>query len=152
MRGSVKPITYSTVLVEGIYFDIVVSAGMKNPPTGFLFPCPGEDFRTDPSSFCWPDCPVYWALDPLGVKRLSKEESARLGFPSIQLKTTIPGWYWDSDVYSELHQFHKAKGFDPDSQYVARDLGYPLYKFYNEADPLFAHGKSFIVKQNVLLD
>ncbi|KAJ7245085.1 hypothetical protein C8J57DRAFT_1363010 [Mycena rebaudengoi] len=127
------------VLVEGIYFDIVVSAGMKNPPTGFLFLCPGEDFRIDPSSFCWPDCPVYWALDPLGVKRLSKEESARLGFPSIQLKTTIPGWYWDSGVYSGLRQFHKAKGFDPDSQYVARYLLYPLHKFYNEADPLFAH-------------
>ncbi|KAJ7755486.1 hypothetical protein B0H16DRAFT_715739 [Mycena metata] len=35
---------------------------------------------------------------------------------------------WDASVYAGLRKFHRAKGFDPDSQDVARHLGYPLYQ------------------------
>jgi hypothetical protein len=42
-------------------------------------------------------------------------------------------WSWNSGVYKGLRQFHKAKGFDPDSQELARHLGHSLFKL---TDPL----------------
>ncbi|KAJ7927327.1 hypothetical protein B0H13DRAFT_1598805 [Mycena leptocephala] len=89
-----------------------------------------------------PDCPAYWSLDPSGAERLSPEEAAELGFPSIRSLTSIYIDSWDADVYAALRQFHRAKGFDPDSQDVARHLGYPLYQLPSAVDALFAHGKS----------
>ncbi|KAJ7917064.1 hypothetical protein B0H13DRAFT_1524924, partial [Mycena leptocephala] len=70
----------------------------------------------------------YWSLDPLGAERLSPGEATELGFPSIELDTAIFADSWDASVYAALRQFHRAKGFDPDSQDVARHLGYPLYQ------------------------
>ncbi|KAJ7821418.1 hypothetical protein B0H13DRAFT_1660301, partial [Mycena leptocephala] len=46
--------------------------------------------------------------------------------PSIRSLTSIYIDSWDADVYAALRQFHRAKGFDPDSQDVARHLGYPF--------------------------
>ncbi|KAF7337140.1 hypothetical protein MVEN_02152000 [Mycena venus] len=95
--------------------------------------------RIGPSSFAWPDSPAYWSLDSLGVNRLSTEEVTRLGFPTIQLKTVIEGYYWDDSVYAGLRQFHQAKGFEPDSQDVALHLRLPLYQLSNEIEVPFAH-------------
>ncbi|KAJ7913613.1 hypothetical protein B0H13DRAFT_471184 [Mycena leptocephala] len=81
-----------------------------------------------PSSFRWPDCPAYWSLDPLGVTRLSMEDATHLGFPSIYISTMAWGSYWDASAYAGLRQFYQAKGFDPDSQNIARHLGYPIYQ------------------------
>ncbi|KAJ7153842.1 hypothetical protein C8R46DRAFT_897824, partial [Mycena filopes] len=85
--------------------------------------------------------PAYWSLDPSGVERLSTEEATRLGFPPLELTTKVWGMSWDASVYDGLRQFHQAKGFNPESQDVARHLGYPLYQLSEEVDPLFAHGK-----------
>ncbi|KAJ7168860.1 hypothetical protein C8R46DRAFT_1092683 [Mycena filopes] len=94
---------------------------------GYLFLCPVNDFRTGPCSFRAPDLPAYWSLGPSGVNRLSPEDANRLGFPSLQLATTVQGKSWDRQTYAELGRFHRAKGFDPTSQDVARYLGDPLY-------------------------
>ncbi|KAJ7044380.1 hypothetical protein C8F04DRAFT_942366, partial [Mycena alexandri] len=83
----------------------------------------------------------YWSLDPSGVDRLSTEEATQLGFPSFQLTTRVHGYSWDTSVYAGLRQFHKAKGFDPDSQDVARHLGCPLYQLSRDMDPLLAYGE-----------
>ncbi|KAJ6555862.1 hypothetical protein B0H19DRAFT_137156 [Mycena capillaripes] len=126
-------------LIHSIWFDIVISASKEESPAGFLFLCPTEDFRTGPFSFWWPESPAYWSLDPLGVERLTAEEATELGFPSFQLSREIRTNSWDASVYAGLRQFHKAKGFDPDSQDVARYLGEPLYQLSNEIDVPFAH-------------
>ncbi|KAJ6555886.1 hypothetical protein B0H19DRAFT_137412 [Mycena capillaripes] len=97
-----------------------------------------EDFRTGAFSFRWPECPAYWSLDPLGTEHLTAKEVTELGFPSLQLYTTIFARSWDATVYAGLRQFYKAKGFDPDSQDVARYLGEPLYQLSNEIDVPFA--------------
>ncbi|KAJ7732312.1 hypothetical protein B0H16DRAFT_179369 [Mycena metata] len=97
------------------------------------------DFQTGPSSFRWSDCPAYWSLDPSGLERLSTEEVAQLGFASFQLSTQLHGCSWNASVYAGLRQFHQAKGFDPDSQDLARHLGYPLYQLSREVDSPFAH-------------
>ncbi|KAJ7735460.1 hypothetical protein B0H16DRAFT_1245944, partial [Mycena metata] len=69
----------------------------------------------------------YWSLDPEGIEVLSTEEVERLGFPPFRLATEIKIMSWDAGVYAGLRKFHQAKGFDPDSQDIARYLGYPLY-------------------------
>ncbi|KAJ7168880.1 hypothetical protein C8R46DRAFT_850175, partial [Mycena filopes] len=97
-------------------------------PRGYLFLCPVEDFQVSSATWRWPNCPVYWSLDPSGDEALSTEEATRLGFPPFQLETQVEGNSWDTSVYTGLRQFHQAKGFNPDSQDVARHLGLPLYQ------------------------
>ncbi|KAJ6518083.1 hypothetical protein C8R47DRAFT_1232033, partial [Mycena vitilis] len=110
-------------------------------PVGYLFLCPTADLKTGPSSFHWPACPAYWSLDPSGIARLSTEEAKRLGFPSIQLEKKLCVQSWDASVYAGLRQFHRAKGFDPDSQDVARHLGHPLYQLTGDLEVPFAYGE-----------
>ncbi|KAF8206022.1 hypothetical protein K438DRAFT_497978 [Mycena galopus ATCC 62051] len=128
------------VVVNWIEFQLTVPRPIVDPPKGFLFLCPLGDFRIgDTLSFKWPDCPAYWSFDPSGTECISPEEATNLGFPSMRLSTTIWGTSWDSEVYLGLCQFHQGKGFDPDSQEVARQLGYPLYELSPEFQGLFAH-------------
>ncbi|KAJ6566319.1 hypothetical protein B0H19DRAFT_1066639 [Mycena capillaripes] len=106
---------------------------------GFLFLCPEKDFRSGPSSFCWPDFPAYWSFDPSGVERLSAEEATEFGFPSLELTTQITGYSWDNSVHVGIHEFHQAKGFNPESLDVTTHLGQRLYYPFNEIDAPFAH-------------
>ncbi|KAJ6555868.1 hypothetical protein B0H19DRAFT_1151422 [Mycena capillaripes] len=126
-------------VTEYILFQIVISASEEDPPAGFLFLCPTEDIRIGPSSFRWPECPAYWSLDPFGLERLTSEEATELGFPSLRLDTRLGVNSWDASVYDGLRRLHKAKGFDPDSQDVARYLRHPPCQLSNEMDVPFAH-------------
>ncbi|KAJ6483531.1 hypothetical protein C8R47DRAFT_1073309 [Mycena vitilis] len=76
--------------------------------------------RCGPTSVQWPECPIYWSLDPSGVQQLDMEEARLLGFPQIQLTTIVQGYSWDTIAYSALHRFHWQKGFDPISRDVAK--------------------------------
>ncbi|KAJ6580626.1 hypothetical protein B0H19DRAFT_483050 [Mycena capillaripes] len=127
------------VFVEYIVFKIIIPATTANIPKGFLFLCPRTHFQAGPLSFTWPDCPAYWSLDASGTERLSMDEAMRLGFPSLKFTTEIRGLSWDASVYAGLRQFHRGKGFDPDSQDVARHLGLPLFRLVGEVDAPFAH-------------
>ncbi|KAF7377016.1 hypothetical protein MSAN_00119600 [Mycena sanguinolenta] len=124
------------VVLYGIDFKLDISQTTGDPPDGFLFLCPEEDFRTGSSACWWPACPAYWSLDPSGTDRLSPENATRLGFPSFELATVSRGLYCDSSVYEGLRQFHKAKGFDPYSQEVTRHLGFPFSRLSSERDAL----------------
>ncbi|KAJ7874158.1 hypothetical protein B0H14DRAFT_114617 [Mycena olivaceomarginata] len=123
------------VVVGDIRFELSVSTAEGNMTRGFLFLCPPEDFQIGETSFKWPDRPAYWSLDRSGVDQLTLEDAVNLGFPSFRLSTQFRGYSWDPSVYAGLRQFHQAKGFDPDSQDVARYLDHPLYQM---AGP-FAH-------------
>ncbi|KAJ7658927.1 hypothetical protein B0H17DRAFT_1213081 [Mycena rosella] len=50
----------------------------------------------------------------------------------------VRGYSWDEHVYNGTRQFYQAKGFDPDSQDVARKLGFPLFNISTELDGPFA--------------
>ncbi|KAF7377083.1 hypothetical protein MSAN_00126900 [Mycena sanguinolenta] len=126
-------------VVEDIYFRLHVSQTTEDALEGFLFSCPKEDFRMGSSSLCWPACTAYWSLDPSGIVRLSPEEATALGLPSFELATKAEGCSWDASVYEGLRQFHEAKGFDPYSQDVARDLGRPLYQLASQVDAPFIY-------------
>ncbi|KAJ7887316.1 hypothetical protein B0H14DRAFT_1275173 [Mycena olivaceomarginata] len=123
------------VCVTEIYFglQLLPNACNTDEPDGYLFVCPSEDFRVGPDLFRWPDCPVYWALDPSGAACLSTEDAKILGFPIIHIETIVRGRSWDSSVYDGLRRFHQHKGFDPDSQEAAIHYGYPLYELSSEA-------------------
>ncbi|KAJ7735462.1 hypothetical protein B0H16DRAFT_128926 [Mycena metata] len=110
------------------------------------------DFQIGPCSFRWPNRPAYWSLDPEGIEALSTEEAERLGFPSFQLSTNIRGEYWDASVYAGLRQFHQAKGFDPDSQDVARHLGHPLYELCGDMNSPFTHVDNFYEAEETVED
>ncbi|KAJ6452403.1 hypothetical protein C8R45DRAFT_1083360 [Mycena sanguinolenta] len=127
------------VYLDRIKFRLSISETTEDPPPGFLFLCPKEDFRSGPSSCCCPSCVGYWSLDPSGVDRLSPEEATQLGFPTFELAAEAVGYYWDDSVYEGLRQFHRAKGFDPYSQDVARHLGLPLYQLFPQDDICFVH-------------
>ncbi|KAJ7340597.1 hypothetical protein DFH08DRAFT_811810 [Mycena albidolilacea] len=121
-----------------IFVEIMVSPTIPDPPEGYLFLCPPEQFYIGSSSK-WPECPAYWSLHPSGIERLSWEDAARLGFPRIGILEYAQGHSWDSSVYEGLRQFHQAKGFDPDSQELALHLGQPLYELSSQTNTSFAH-------------
>ncbi|KAF7353272.1 MFS general substrate transporter [Mycena sanguinolenta] len=110
-----------------------------NIPEGYLFVCPPQDFctNTEPhaNSYQWPACPAYWSLDPSGAVRLSTEDARILGFPAIHIETIIVGLSWDRSIYGGLRRFHKGKGHNPESQEVARQLGYPLFEVLSDRVP-----------------
>ncbi|KAJ6474207.1 hypothetical protein C8R45DRAFT_1011180 [Mycena sanguinolenta] len=71
--------------------------------------------------------PAYWSLDPSGSNPLNHEEASSLGFPSIARRTEVSAISWNETVYSGLRKFDECKGFDPKSQDLAKELGYPLF-------------------------
>ncbi|KAJ6464441.1 hypothetical protein C8R45DRAFT_1107340 [Mycena sanguinolenta] len=106
-------------------------------PKGYLFVCPFQDFRAEPHAhlYQWPACPAYWSLDPSGADRLSTEDARVLGFPRIHIETVAIGLSFDHSVYKGLRRFHEGKGFNPDSEEVARRLEYPLYEVLSDRVP-----------------
>ncbi|KAF7374136.1 hypothetical protein MSAN_00295000 [Mycena sanguinolenta] len=128
------------VVLTDIYFIITTSVTKTAyTPTGFLFLCPSKHFQTGKSSFKWPECPAYWSLDPSGAEPLTTREVTSLGFPSLRFTTEVEGYSWDTDVYAGLRQFHQAKGFDPNSQDVARHLCHDLYQLSIQRHMRCAH-------------
>ncbi|KAJ7679417.1 hypothetical protein DFH06DRAFT_1166546 [Mycena polygramma] len=125
--------------VEWFTFEVHLVQTARNPPPAYLFLCPPGDVRSGPYSYRWPKCPAYWTLDPSGIERLTTEEATQLGLPLIKLETEMFVSFWDGSVYAGLRQFHQGKGFDPDSQDVARHLGHPLYQLTGDMEAPFAH-------------
>ncbi|KAF8209397.1 hypothetical protein K438DRAFT_230017 [Mycena galopus ATCC 62051] len=103
-------------LVEFIRFCLRISESVHNdPPAGYL--------------------PAYWSLDPCGAQSLSTEEATHLGFPSLEFSTEVIFGSYVDDLYTRLRTIHEAKGFDPETQDVARHLGEPLYQISNVRRP-----------------
>jgi hypothetical protein len=133
----------ATVFVTQINYHLNIFGSKESTPTGYLFLCPLADLELDvPGQFRLPECPSHWSLDPSGVEHLTTEGAKALGFPIIQVEMWAEGYSWDGSVYVGLHQFHEGKGFDPDSQDVARHLGYPLFCLPRELDAPFARSES----------
>ncbi|KAJ6464561.1 hypothetical protein C8R45DRAFT_1024403 [Mycena sanguinolenta] len=125
------------VLLTHVIFDLRCFPNPFNSqvPEGYLFVCPAGDFQTEENSLRWPDCPAYWSLDPSGNVPLTSEDAKTLGFPMIHIETMVGGYSWDESVYKGIRQFHAGKGFNPDSQDLAKNLGYPLFKLATEKVP-----------------
>ncbi|KAK7035624.1 hypothetical protein R3P38DRAFT_2697531, partial [Favolaschia claudopus] len=124
-------------LLNEIWFKVELDPQPATPTDwhsldAFLFLCPPQSLRVGPASFKCPECVGYWSFDPSGEDRISSEQAAELGFPTISISIDGAGKSWTDAFYAGLRQFHQGKGFDPDSQDLARHLGYPLYELSPE--------------------
>ncbi|KAJ6530507.1 hypothetical protein DFH09DRAFT_1184112 [Mycena vulgaris] len=123
------------MLIEDVYYHFQKGAVSEPIPSGYLFLCPVADLQSDtPGRFRIPESAAYWSLDPSGLDRMSPEEAQQAGFPAVELKMQARGRRWEDNVYAGLRAFHGGKGFDPDSQELARQLGYPLFELSSELD------------------
>ncbi|KAJ6473710.1 hypothetical protein C8R45DRAFT_1011670 [Mycena sanguinolenta] len=116
------------VLVDWVSVSLFIPVPERDPPAGYLFLPSLKNFATGPASCRWPAYHAYWSLDPFGSDPLSIDKASNLGFPSIELTTGVNVKSWDDAAYAGLRKFHEGKGVDPDSQDVARGLGYSLYE------------------------
>ncbi|KAJ7201533.1 hypothetical protein C8J57DRAFT_1736109 [Mycena rebaudengoi] len=97
-------------LINRVNYWLLPSDEKDIIPHGYLFLCPLQDLQGDsPLEFIYPACPAYWSLDP-----------------SVRMSVWTTSW--DDLVYAGIRKFHQAKGFDPYSQDVARELGHPLFE------------------------
>ncbi|KAF7364409.1 hypothetical protein MSAN_01101700 [Mycena sanguinolenta] len=124
--GGEKSVAVPSELVDRVEFIIEIPKTVQNPPEGYLFIRSPKDFEISLTSFRWPDCPAYWSLDPSGHNPLTPEKASSLGFPSITLTTKVHVLFWDETAYAGLGKFDECRGFDPESQDLAKELGYPL--------------------------
>ncbi|KAJ7095653.1 hypothetical protein C8R44DRAFT_813575 [Mycena epipterygia] len=116
-------------LVSRIDYVLKFSIPPENLPEGYLFLCPLEDLRTENGTWItFSEHPAYWSLDSLGNQRLTQQEAANLGFPSLQLEVAVHGRSWHESVYAVLNRFHVGKGFNPNSPDIARHLEQPIYE------------------------
>ncbi|KAJ6536961.1 hypothetical protein B0H19DRAFT_380106 [Mycena capillaripes] len=117
-------------IVDGIEYRLSFpNTSEVSPEDGYLFLCPLANFHASGSTrFTCPSLAAYWSLDPSGTRRLNHWRATMLGFPSVELKMKVWTRTWDENVYAGLRQFHRGKGFDPDTQDVARHMGVVLYE------------------------
>ncbi|KAJ7218267.1 hypothetical protein B0H12DRAFT_329554 [Mycena haematopus] len=116
-------------IVHGIDYWLSFSTASKvSPKGGYLFLCPPAHLGSSDGSFRPPGVAAYWSLDASGVKRLTHRKAKMLGFPDVAFKMKVWTQNWDENIYAGLRQFHRGKGFDPNSQDVARFMGLPLYE------------------------
>ncbi|KAJ6486535.1 hypothetical protein C8R47DRAFT_525947, partial [Mycena vitilis] len=111
------------VLVDSVAYKIYLPGMRELGPPAYLFVCPLESLQSDDSGRfnTRPESPVYWALDPLGVDRLTTDDAKHLGLPEPNFIADVARISWDERVYAGLRQFHAGKGFDSDSQDIPRN-------------------------------
>lgn len=120
--------------------------GTHNLPPGYLFLCPLSQFQTEvPACFGIPDWPAYWSLDPSGRTFLTEKEARNYGFPEVRLRMEVRGRWWDDRVLTGIREFQAAKGFDPYSEEVTRELALPrYYRTSSEEDTTVAYGEHIV--------
>ncbi|KAJ7221318.1 hypothetical protein GGX14DRAFT_388502 [Mycena pura] len=123
-------LTCVKVVIDWITYLVKFSGPLMDLPAGYLFLCPVTHLQSGTAmGFQFPECIAYWSPDPWGLQRLSVESAQSLGFPAPVLSMQLSGHRWDNTVYAGLRKFHRGRGFDSESQEVARYLGMPLYQF-----------------------
>ncbi|KAJ7642069.1 hypothetical protein FB45DRAFT_365149 [Roridomyces roridus] len=65
----------------------------------------------------------YWASDPDGLHVLAQDIVEDMGLPTVEFDLNLIGYRQDRSL---LHDLHVAKGFDPATQDLAEEMGYPL--------------------------
>ncbi|KAK7063346.1 hypothetical protein R3P38DRAFT_3415111 [Favolaschia claudopus] len=78
---------------------------------------------------------AYWSFDPSGDDCLSPNEALNLALPQASLEIFVSHAFVDEALFKDLHTFHTMKGFNADSQEIAKHLGLPLLYFGDEGDP-----------------
>jgi hypothetical protein len=101
---------------------------MADAPTDevFLFlPSPRVTMVNGRLAFHVPPEP-YFAFDLNGANQLTDDMHIERGLPKFSLELSEQYGLWSDTEYQLLWNFHRAKGYDPDSQNIAAACGYPL--------------------------
>ncbi|KAK7013002.1 hypothetical protein R3P38DRAFT_1514587 [Favolaschia claudopus] len=106
----------------------VHEAELSLPPLSAFLTPDGTHLQYPTEQPCW--------FDPVRNEPLSMDKAEMLGLPAIELTIDVTSVYIDKSTLQQLREFHQGKGFDPDSQEIAKHLGYALYYFGNTGDPL----------------
>ncbi|KAJ7500849.1 hypothetical protein B0H11DRAFT_1855717 [Mycena galericulata] len=72
--------------------------------------------------------PAFWSFEPSGSCGILPEDGTVLGLPILSVGARFCGFRWSTEIYQGLVEFHRCKGFNPDSLDVALHLGFPLYQ------------------------
>ncbi|KAJ7356792.1 hypothetical protein DFH08DRAFT_465447 [Mycena albidolilacea] len=123
------------VFVYRIRLDVhILPLKLVQPPAvpseskAFLFICPPASLlSSDGTQFQIPERLAYWSFDPNGAQPLTTIDTLKFGLPLIAPSLEVVSKKFDGSVYTGLHQFHRGKGFDPESQDVTRHEGHPLF-------------------------
>jgi hypothetical protein len=114
------------VFVDEVGYYLQLSRS-GNLPAGYLFLPPLENLGSGSHA-----CEAYWASDPWGVEPLNIKDARGSGISAPAMCVRAWGQSWDAFIYAGLRQFYRVKGFNPEGQDVARDLGYPIYRLSPE--------------------
>ncbi|KAJ7303630.1 hypothetical protein DFH08DRAFT_54637 [Mycena albidolilacea] len=68
----------------------------------------------------------YWAFDPAGLDQLTHEIAEEIGLPTPKFSIHPDALLLKKEETNLFHEFHAAKGFDPESQDAAIAMRYPL--------------------------
>ncbi|KAJ6451194.1 hypothetical protein C8R45DRAFT_946404 [Mycena sanguinolenta] len=128
------------VFVYGIRLEVhILHLKLVQPPVvpserkAFLFMClPASFLSSDRTRIEIPERVAYWSFDPSGAQPLTNRDALQSGLPVILPSITVFGKSFDRSVYAGLRQFHQGKGFDPESQDVARHEGHSLFGLSTE--------------------
>ncbi|KAJ7104879.1 hypothetical protein C8R44DRAFT_886905 [Mycena epipterygia] len=127
-------------LVHYVQYRLRLSGPLENLLEGYLFLCPLEDLRSNDGTWLvTTECPAYWSLNSSGGHRLCPEDASNLGFPSLEFTMQAEVSSWPENVYAALSRFHAGKGFDPNSQDIARHLGHPTLELSCNSNVESAH-------------
>ncbi|KAJ6579125.1 hypothetical protein DFH09DRAFT_1310485 [Mycena vulgaris] len=122
---------YHVVLAVSFWLQIGTP---EESDDSFLFVCPFAYLRVDSDGrFVLPECAAKWSLHPAGASSLTPEEAMTRGLPPLMFNVGIKTISMTRRGYEEVRLFHQAKGFDPDSQDIARTFGHPLLKLFDDS-------------------
>ncbi|KAK6966768.1 hypothetical protein R3P38DRAFT_3152229 [Favolaschia claudopus] len=122
-------------VVTGVNVHARIHPSKPSISEAILFIPPRSAFLTpDGTRLQYPAEQPYW-FDTWHQESLSADKAERLGLPVIELSIDFESVYLDKSTLELIRAFHQGKGFDPDSQNIAKHLGHPLYYFGNEGDP-----------------
>jgi hypothetical protein len=68
----------------------------------------------------------YWSFDPEGLSQLPQDALDEFNLPSVSFQAFVYGKQRSQEEYDSIADCYRAKGFDPTTQDLAIELGYPL--------------------------
>ncbi|KAL0569866.1 hypothetical protein V5O48_012097 [Marasmius crinis-equi] len=91
--------------------------------------------RNCPPIYLFLSTSIFWSFDPNGQTPISDDLCFYLGLPARFLPTCYEQ-SWPTEIYEMLQVYHTARGFDPTTADLARDIGYsPIYEIVDQPLP-----------------
>ncbi|KAJ7107756.1 hypothetical protein C8R44DRAFT_804182 [Mycena epipterygia] len=130
----IKDDLYSYAFIQEMTYSIsLLDSGHPSTqptlPEGiFLFLSPIGAVHTGSLAGLAYPVPAYWSFEPSGSRGILPEDAVALGIPTLSVKAELLGWRRSTEIYQGLVEFHRSKGFNPDSPDIALHPGLPLYQ------------------------